>query len=142
MGAAATAACAPGRGTAALSRGGAGWLPAPPRRSPWASPAGGRGPRQPPPAAAPPPRPGGHPRSPPPTPPPAVVALVHDDGLAVGLGEEVALEIGVAEVGGVGHVDVGHPTLRGLGDLAQVALDPVAVAQRLLILDRHHLDDA
>ena len=69
----------------------------------------------------------------------AVEPLVDDDGLLVGLREEVALEVRVARAGRVGHVDVGHAALGPLVDLAQVALDPVAVAQRRLVRDR--LDD-
>ena len=69
----------------------------------------------------------------------AVEPLVDDDRLLVGLREEVALEVGVARAGRVGHVDVGDPPLGPLVDLAEVALDPGAVAQRRLVGDR--LDD-
>ena len=72
----------------------------------------------------------------------AVVALVDDDRLAVGLREEVALEVGVAGAGGVRHIDVRDAPVRRLGDLAQVAFDPVAIAQVRLVFDRHDLDDA
>ena len=72
----------------------------------------------------------------------AVEALVDDDRVLVRLREEVALEVGVARAGGVGHVDVGDAPAGGLVDLAQVALDPVAVAQRQLARDRHDLHRA
>ncbi len=69
----------------------------------------------------------------------AVEPLVDDDRLLVGLGEEIALEVGVARAGRVGHVDVGDPALGSLVDLAEVALDPGPVPQRALVGDR--LDD-
>ena len=69
----------------------------------------------------------------------AVEPLVDDDRLLVGLREEVALEVFIPRSGRVGHVDVGDAALGPLVDLAEVALDPGAVAQRALVGDR--LDD-
>ena len=72
----------------------------------------------------------------------AVEALVDDDGVLVRLRIEVALEIGVAGLGGVGHVDVRDAPAGCRVDLLQVPLDPVAIAQRGFVLDRHDLHGA
>ncbi len=71
-----------------------------------------------------------------------VVALVDDDGVAVGLREEVAFEVGIAGAGGVRHIHVRNAPVGGLGDFAKVAFDPIAVAQVPLVVDRDDLDDA
>ncbi len=43
-----------------------------------------------------------------------VVPFIHDDGLLVGLREEIALEIVMSGSGCIGHVDIGNLTAGGL----------------------------
>ena len=69
----------------------------------------------------------------------AVEPLVDDDRFLVRLREEVSLEVFISRSRRVGHVDVRDPALGPLVDLAEVPLDPGAVAERRLVGDR--LDD-
>ena len=45
--------------------------------------------------------------------------LADDDRVFVGLRKEITLEIGMAKVGGVGHIDVGHSAAGRLIDRVQ-----------------------
>ena len=73
---------------------------------------------------------------------PTIVAFIHDDRFTVGLREEVALEVGVSEVGGVRDIDISDPSVRGLGHLAEVPLHPVAISEGQLVFHRNDLHDA
>ena len=44
----------------------------------------------------------------------------------------------MAEAGGIRHVHIGHAPAGGCIDLADIALDPVAVAQRVFVRYRHY----
>ena len=70
----------------------------------------------------------------------AVIALVHDDGFFVGLRKEIALEIGVSHRRRIGNVDISDATIRRSGHLADVAFDPVAISEALLVRDRDDVD--
>ena len=65
----------------------------------------------------------------------AVEPFVDDDGVLVGLGEEVAFEVDVSGLGRVRHVDVGHPAVRRLVDLPHVPFHPVPVPQGIFVRD-------
>ena len=71
-----------------------------------------------------------------------VPALVEHQGLLVELRVEVAVEVGVAGAAGVGHIDVGHLAAGEFVDLAPVWLDPVEIAQAVLVVDGNHGDVA
>ena len=60
----------------------------------------------------------------------AVEPLIDDDRFLVRLWEEVSLEIFISRSCRVGYVDIRDPALSPLVDLAEVPLDPGAVAQR------------
>ena len=65
----------------------------------------------------------------------AVVAQVNDEAVAVALGAEVAVELGVAGRHHVGQVEVADAPAAALVDPGAPRLDPLAVARRRLVGD-------
>lgn len=70
----------------------------------------------------------------------AIEALVDDGALLSGLGEKVAIEVGVAAAGGVGQIDVGELAVAELVDFAAVGLDPGEIAERGFAFERNNGD--
>src|SRR5262249_5904615 len=57
-----------------------------------------------------------------------IESLIDDDGVLVRLRVEVTFEVVVSGRRSIGHVDIGHASSRGLLDLLQISLHPVAIA--------------
>ena len=70
----------------------------------------------------------------------AVVADIDDEPVAIALGGEVAVKLGEARAHHVGQMEVAHAAATGFVDPGAVALDPFAVARRVLVGKRrdHH----
>src|SRR5262249_12685248 len=68
--------------------------------------------------------------------PATVEALIYNDGLLIYLREEIALEVLVAQIGGVWNIDIGHAAAGGAMHLLEVALNPIAISQGGLVGQR------
>src|SRR5262249_29551066 len=68
----------------------------------------------------------------------SIEPLVDHRAVFLGLGEEIAVEAGVAAASGVEHINVGKLASAQLVDLATIPFNPIEVAQRYFVVHRDH----